>query len=186
VANELSSLTQLRQPKGSSLFENGLWCYYDKQMCQFATSAHLIASKTRTLRRLAPDDRKLVFAALALLTAIKIALWTLSFQRVTRFVKRLSHARPIHRGFNPRQVVWAVQLASRYVPRATCLPQALTTQILLSWHGHMSRLHIGVALAQKFEAHVWVECDGRVVIREAEEIERYTPILGMETGHLKN
>jgi Transglutaminase-like superfamily len=156
-------------------------------MCHFAASAHLITSKTRTLRRLAPADRKLVFAALALLTVVKIALWMLSFQHVTRFVKIPNRPRPVHRSFTPQQVVWAVQLASRYVPRATCLPQALTTQILLSWHGHLSRLHIGVmVVAQKFEAHAWVECDGRVVIGEAEEIERYTPILAIDTGPLKN
>jgi hypothetical protein len=148
---------------------------------QFGASAALIIDKIRALRRLAPADRKLAFAALALLAAVRIALWTLSFERVTRFVKISSVPRPVHRDSTPRQVAWAVRLASRYLPRATCLPQALTTQILLSWHGHASRLHIGVALAQKFEAHAWVECGGSVIIGEAERLHRFTQILTVNT-----
>ena len=112
---------------------------------------------------------------------MKIALWTMSFQRVSRFAKTSSPPRRNHTGPTPQQVAWAVQLASRYVPRATCLPQALTTQILLSWHGHASHLHIGVAVAQKFESHAWVECDGSVVIGGAERLDRFTPILTVNT-----
>ena len=137
----------------------------------------MIVEKTRTLRRLAPADRRLAYAALALLAAVRIALWILSFQVVTRLVQILSVRNPVPRASTPGQVTWAVRLASRYLPRTTCLPEALTIQILLSWHGHMSRLHIGVALAQKFEAHAWVECDGSVVIGGAERLGRFTPIL---------
>jgi hypothetical protein len=139
--------------------------------------ANLIERKIRTLRRLAPADRKLAFAAIALLIIIRFALWTSSFKRVTGFVRTLGRTRRVQRGFSPWQVAWAVRLASRYVPRATCLCQALTTQILLSWYGHASRLNIGVASAQTFEAHAWVECGGNVVIGGAERLNRFTSIL---------
>jgi len=140
----------------------------------------------KTFSRFTSTDRKLAFAAVALLATVKIGLWTLPFQRVIHYVKKVSIAHPIRRALAPRQVAWAVRLASRYVPGATCLPQALATQILLSWSGHASCLHIGVALAQQFEAHAWVEYDGRVVIGEIDETERYTPILGINSGHVQN
>lgn len=146
-------------------------------MCQLRDSVHLMVKKIITFRRFPPADRKLAFAAIVLLTAVSVALRIMSLQRVTRLIKISNIARPIHNAVLPRQVAWAVQLASRYMPRATCLPQAVTTQLLLSWHGHSSRLHIGVALAQKFEAHAWVECEGSVVIGGTERLDQFTPIL---------
>ena len=65
------------------------------------------------------------------------------------------------------QVVWAVTVASRYVPgRTTCLSLALTVQGVLARRGHPSRLHIGVVRGAEgqVDAHAWVECGGRVLI----------------------
>ena len=63
-----------------------------------------------------------------------------------------------------------MRLASCYVPRATCLVQALAAQVLLSWQGLDSHLRIGVALSadKEFEAHAWVECDG-IALNEPQE-----------------
>ena len=59
-----------------------------------------------------------------------------------------------------------VALASRYVPRATCLTQALATLILLDLYRYPVTLRIGVARNNvgEFEAHAWIESDGSVVI----------------------
>jgi hypothetical protein len=73
-----------------------------------------------------------------------------------------------------------VRLASRYVPRATCLTQALTAQMLLGWAGLNSRLHIGVRLDGKFEAHAWVEGPGRIVVGGREGVASYVPILTLD------
>jgi hypothetical protein len=64
------------------------------------------------------------------------------------------------------QLVWAVTAASRYIPDATCLPQALALQALLAHSGHSSRVEIGVAKdeAHLLEAHAWVTCGDQVVI----------------------
>jgi hypothetical protein len=80
-----------------------------------------------------------------------------------------------------RQVVWAVTVASRYVPAATCLTQALATQILLSRRGHPTSLRIGVGRSEagEFQAHAWVECQGRVVIGGIKALSRYTPLLSL-------
>lgn len=53
---------------------------------------------------------------------------------------------------------------STYVPKATCLVQALAAQLLLTRHGHMADLQIGVSQAKGFEAHAWLEFEGRVVL----------------------
>jgi hypothetical protein len=76
-------------------------------------------------------------------------------------------------------IAWAVTVASRYVPAATCLTQALAAQGLLAGRGHSARLCIGVArsAAGRFQAHAWVECAGRVVIGGAEAPVRFTPLV---------
>jgi hypothetical protein len=51
------------------------------------------------------------------------------------------------------------------VPRATCLVQALGLYILLRREGWQSRVQIGVTNdAGRFEAHVWVESQDRVIL----------------------
>jgi hypothetical protein len=75
-----------------------------------------------------------------------------------------------------------VTLASRCVPSATCLTQALAGQVLLSRHGHPASLRIGVArsAAGEFQAHAWVECHGRIVIGGAQTLSRFTPLPSLE------
>lgn len=79
-------------------------------------------------------------------------------------------------------IVWAVVVASRYVPRSTCLTQALTAQVLLARRGVPASLHIGVAkegAEARFGAHAWVESEGKVLIGGSEP-GRYTPLLALE------
>jgi hypothetical protein len=64
------------------------------------------------------------------------------------------------------QIVWAVKLASRYLPGATCLTQALAAQALLTQSGFPSQVEIGVAkdVLRRLQAHAWVVCYGQVVL----------------------
>jgi hypothetical protein len=144
-------------------------------------SADLVIRKVTTLRRLAPAERNLAFSGLAVLATVRIALCLLPFHRVMRLFRISGVRRPVHGGCTPQQVAWAVRLASRYLPGATCLPRALTTQFLLNRHGHPSRLCVGVSSAQKFEAHAWVECDGIVVVGGTEKLDRFASILTLNT-----
>ncbi len=79
----------------------------------------------------------------------------------------------------------AVSRAARWVPRASCLTQALVLQRLLARRGYASSLFLGVDRAGKpsqtprprakgFEAHAWVEWRGRVLI--GGDISRWTPL----------
>ena len=80
------------------------------------------------------------------------------------------------------QIAWAVAAASRCVPVATCLVQALAAQVLLGRRGHPVELHIGVARGARgrLEAHAWVESRGRVVIGGVDDLSRYTRLLALE------
>lgn len=132
--------------------------------------------------RLPSTERSLLIKSGLLVGAIRLGLRLLPFQTVRRRIARLI-MRPS--GFQGKdhtsidQVVWAVRVVSRYVPDATCLTQALATQVLLSCHGYHTDLRIGVARSAtgQFQAHAWVEKDGVVVIGgPASYLQRYTPL----------
>ena len=64
------------------------------------------------------------------------------------------------------RIAWAVAVASEYVPNATCLTQALAALVLLQREGYGTCLRIGVARSAEgqFEAHAWLERDGRILV----------------------
>jgi hypothetical protein len=69
------------------------------------------------------------------------------------------------------------------VPAATCLTQALATQVLLDQRGQTARTRIGVVKGEdgQLQAHAWVESEGVVVIGGSEsEIKQYTPLLALD------
>lgn len=67
-------------------------------------------------------------------------------------------------------LVLAVERASRFSPRATCLVRALSLQRLLSQNGLASELRIGVAKnADQFSAHAWLIHDNKILIGEDED-----------------
>jgi hypothetical protein len=82
------------------------------------------------------------------------------------------------------KTVWAVSVASKYVPRASCLTQALAGAWLLRRKGQHAELVIGVKKTNRdFQAHAWVVSNGRVVIGWASDLTRYTT-LSPRTGQL--
>ena len=128
-----------------------------------------------------PAGARLAITTMALVAAVRLGVWTLPFRTMQRVCGDL--AKP----GKPRQapsadtleIARAVRLASRYVPRATCLVQALAAQILLGRHGHSGEVHIGVALDPKlgFRAHAWVKSQGKVLVGGSEELDSYAPML---------
>ena len=64
------------------------------------------------------------------------------------------------------RIVWAVSVASRFVPRASCLTQALAAKRLLNAAGISSQVHLacGVDKDGVSGAHAWLECEGNVVL----------------------
>jgi len=64
--------------------------------------------------------------------------------------------------------------ASRLVP-STCLSKALAGQVLMSRNGYKTELHLGVAKnnVDSFEAHSWLTLDGKIVLCDLEDIEKF-------------
>jgi hypothetical protein len=131
--------------------------------------------------RLPGADRRLLMKAALLVWAFRMALWLLPFRIVRQFMTRFAReAVASGEGSVPvDRVVWAVTVASRYAPAATCLTQALATKLLLARCGHQATVRIGVARhgGGELQAHAWVESNGRVVIGGLESsLKDYTPL----------
>lgn len=99
---------------------------------------------------------------------VRVALWVLPPRAVLRFaMARVARARrPESMTHTVRRIAWAVRTASRPIPGATCLTQALATQILLAASDYPSTLRIGVARdhLRRPTAHAWVEVCGKVLV----------------------
>ena len=126
---------------------------------------------------------------LILVVAVRLGLWVTSFRKMRSWVKKLAQppAGVTPSGWpSPRQIALAVYTTSRYVPRASCLTQALSTQVLLGRYGHPSNLRIGVARDERgqFRAHAWVESDGQVVIGGTEDsLQQYVAFPTLDGEH---
>ena len=152
---------------------------------------HVLASLERMqpfgvmhrFRRLPTRLRRLVVRASWLVPLVRLGLWLLPFGRVRGLVVRepatgVPLRMAAERDGVVHDVVWTVVAVSRRVPRASCLTQALVAQRLLAEVGVASDLRIGVArdATGAFEAHAWLEHDGRVVLGEVDGMERFTPM----------
>jgi len=121
----------------------------------------------------APPDRRararlgqIAFDAKCILVivAMRVALTTVGYGAISRRLPR-----PAGRGdsrFWGRQVARQIERLARFVPKASCLTQALALQFILARAGHASRLQVGVREAADgtFSAHAWVTCDGVIVL----------------------
>ncbi|MHC1688625.1 MAG: lasso peptide biosynthesis B2 protein [Methanothrix sp.] len=109
-------------------------------------------------------ERQLLIQALLLLWVIRVGLWTFSFQTISDVMEgRSSSFVPVDH--SEERIIWAVRVASKFVPSATCLAQALAARALLKAHGYGANLIIGVAKdGERLKAHAWLEKDDRVII----------------------
>jgi hypothetical protein len=121
----------------------------------------------RSLLRRDGGTRRILVESYLVVAAVRLALTVVPYaalRRLRRPVVRLVTARST-RPFDERSVVDAVRIASRHVTRATCLTQAIALHLMLARRGADSELVVGVASTEgRFEAHAWVDRDGRVLI----------------------
>jgi len=112
--------------------------------------------------------RALLLEALRTVVLVRAGLWLLPFRTLHGFVGRRASSpateRPLRHSVE--DIAWAVEAASRRVPRATCLTQALAGTLLLAAHGHAATLRVGVARSDdgEFRAHAWIESEGEAVL----------------------
>src|SRR5438128_876463 len=127
--------------------------------------------------RLPAADRSLLVRSVLLLGATRLALWLLPLRVVRRLVARAARPTSNARATQER-IAWAISVARRVVPQATCLPQALTAEALLTQAGHPAELRIGVVKTDqgRLVAHALVATGGRSVVGELHEgLSGYTP-----------
>jgi len=133
---------------------------------------------------LAPGERMLLVSAAMLVTAVRAGTWVLPFRTVRRLVARLSRPSSARRDgeVTSERIAWAVDAAGKRIPGGrNCLVQALATQVLLDRHRQPAQLRIGVAKGPtgEFEAHAWVESDGKVIIGGG-DISRFVVLPALE------
>ena len=128
--------------------------------------------------RLSAADRSLLIRSVLLLGATRLALWLLPFSAARRLFARPPRPRSDARATEDR-IAWAISVAQRFVPQATCLPQALAAEALLTRDGHPAELRFGVLKSDRGRvvAHAWVESAGRIVVGELHGgLDRLTPM----------
>jgi hypothetical protein len=131
--------------------------------------------------RLPAGDRRLFVKTMMLVWGVRITLWLLPFSVVRQLLARFAR-KSVGSGeerVTVGRVVWAVTVASQYVPAATCLTQGLVAKVMLARNGHDATLHLGVARtdAGQFKAHAWVETNGNVVVGGSEaSLKQYTAL----------
>lgn len=131
-------------------------------------------------RRPLPSPRTLWLLARAAATVILVrtALWLLPARVVLYRITSLSRLPLVdvqHGARAIQRIVWAVKVASRRVPGASCLTQALAAKLLLARWGVASHLRVGVAHGEQgdFQAHAWLETAGGHVVIGGGALERY-------------
>ena len=137
----------------------------------------------RTFASLPPTERGLILRTLPLVAAIRVALSVAPLRRVRQMTgacERLHFSIPSDLPVS--RLEWAVRAASRRVPMASCLTQALALQFLLASSGRASEIHIGVRKDAKagFQSHAWVECEGRMLLSTPSEIAAYSRLLALD------
>ena len=124
-----------------------------------------------------------LFVIYFLLGAIRLGLLLLEFRILLKIVNKLSTIKFPLPNARLGQVVWGVNVATRYMPGgAKCLARALTTQILMSHSGFSPELCIGVAKGEsgELEAHAWIKYQGYVVIGHLPDLPRYIQLPSLE------
>jgi hypothetical protein len=139
----------------------------------------------RKLASLTGGDRLLLLTAVVWLSATRVGLWLLPLRVVRRLLAASFPSRSGRAAPPLERIVWAVSVAERVVPHATCLTQALVSEAMLLGAGYPADLRIGVDKTGtgRLVAHAWVESDGRVVVGDLRELSRYSPLPPLPSVH---
>ncbi len=134
----------------------------------------------RKLRAQSARQRRLLVEASVLLPVVHTLQQRLPYRRWRDLLERraLPQVRRFRDAPTVDEISLAVERARRYVPGIyKCLPAAYATHLLLCRYGYRSRVHYGVARDPqgKVEAHAWVDCDGRVVMGQLDDLARFVP-----------
>ncbi len=135
-----------------------------------------MVAQIETLRHLPRRDRRLVLKTLALVWRVQLGLWfspALALEAYHRVSVNRSNVQraPVY------QLLWAIQTASRLVPKVTSLTEALAAKSLLARYGYDSKLHVGVVKAgETVQAHAWLTQSGDILLGDLDDLTLYRPL----------
>jgi Transglutaminase-like superfamily len=141
----------------------------------------------RRFRCLSGGERSIALEAAGALIATWFGLRLIGFRQWKKVLLRLLPTKtPTPDSTRPEAAKCAPQIsqlemaAARYLPlRANCLEQSLALWWLLERRGIAAQLRIGAWKdSDHFEAHAWVELDGKVLNEPAKEHLHFAPFDG--------
>ena len=121
----------------------------------------------------------LLIASWGILVLVRLGLVLLPFRTVV--LRRGGYLPARRRSLSPEVAVRAIGMAGRLVPGSTCLSRSLALKFLLRVAGIRSTLWIGVGPTPsvEFQAHAWLEADGRVLLGESKR-GSFIPMVAIE------
>ncbi len=134
--------------------------------------------------KLSYPEKILALESLFWVTIVRVMIWVFPFSFVRKRVQKIAnYIFPDELDKSPtitmNRIGQMIVIISRYIPRATCLVQAMAGHILFSRYGYNTIIKIGVSNEDGiFEAHAWLENNGNVVFGESEK--NFRTILGIQ------
>ena len=133
--------------------------------------------------KLSYPEKILALESLFWVTVVRVMIWIFPFSFAQKRVQKIAtYLSPdeldkVHK-VRIERIRMMIVVISRYIPRATCLVQAMAGHIIFSRYGYNTIIKIGVLNEDGvFEAHAWLEHSGNVVLGESEK--NYKTILGI-------
>jgi hypothetical protein len=137
--------------------------------------------RLRKLLALSSAERRTLLRSLVVLVWVRWTVGTRGLAPVEARIVRVIAARKRYGaravGCGEAEVTRLLLVAQRAMPwRTTCLHLAAALRLLLAERGIASDLRFGVRNERgTFNAHAWLECDGRVLVGGSDVYQQYAP-----------
>lgn len=132
--------------------------------------------------------KKLFIQTYVVMCLVRLGLLLLPFSRLQDLIlksKKLTWLAIAKSEVTVGAIALAVHRSGKYSPgQPMCLAKALTTAVLMSVYSLPYQINIGVAKGEsgKIEAHAWVTWEGKVMVGNLPDLERYVPMSAKGKG----
>jgi hypothetical protein len=129
-----------------------------------------LARQIARLARLPVRDQGLIAQTVCIVALVRLALSTVGYRRLRHWLPKpnpdLDPA-----GTNVKRIAQAVSLASKVIPGASCLTQAVAGHVLLARRGKSSLIRIGIRPTSggRLAAHAWLVLEEGILIGANDE-----------------
>jgi hypothetical protein len=142
-------------------------------------------NRLQKFNQLSRTEKLLFLQAMLVLAFVTLGLRAFPWLKLQRLLLKLANwhgPSAVRRRVSLRSISRSIRAASHYIPKATCLPQALTAQHLLIWNSYPADFQIGVAKDAngKLEAHAWVTSQNKIIVGGEQTVNRFVSLSAME------